>query len=261
MRRYLVLGFVAAIAVSMAACATQPVMSSDYVSALRSGKIIVMTPPGPMFYINARLNKSGLAGLIIAENGDKPLYVFDNGSSAAASDILKPYKNQMKELPIVEEFMASIRKASQQVIWMHGSSIVAQNDESLDVGQMRHITQKGHVDAVAFVRPIVLFAHSLRRIYLFVTVSVYARGSKNPFFLSGGQLVVPVELKDTRPDLSSYGVEAIAVDNNDNQVTRHARAEVWFESDAARLKQAIAKGMIVLQQDLSNFFDGRRIAH
>ncbi len=185
-------------------------------------------------------------------------YVHNNGSPARDTMILKPYKKQMEDLPVVNAFVTTIRQASEQVAWMHGSSLVTEYDKPLDIGQMHHLTQKSDVNAVVFIQPVVLFAHSLRWIYILATIGVYAHGPQQATSIDGGRLLVDVTLDKTPPALSSQGMEAIAASVPDDQAEREARAEVWFANDAARLKYALAMGMIILRQDVNNYLNGRR---
>lgn len=266
MRRYPVLGLAAIMTVSLAACTTTPALAPGYVAALHSGKIVVVVPR-PIVFL---LPRGGGQLPIFIPTGSGALLAFtvpsgqigyarSNGDAAVNTKILRPYRKQIKDLPVANEFVTSVRQASKQVVWIHNRSPVMEYDKSVDTGQMHRMTQKSSEDAVVFVHPVVIFSHSLGSIYILATMSVYAHGPQKAAFLDGGQFVIAIGLSQTRPPLSAQEAAALAAYKSDNQAERQARAGFWFANDASRLKDALSQGMTILQRDVNNYLNGRRV--
>lgn len=240
----------------------------NHVKALRTGKLIIAVPQ-PSVFIPPQSdagNGSGAHSDILPVLLRSPAYpagmrIYSEAMKtllpAVKSVYLEPYQQTIQTLDFAQRFLSVSREAMAQVVWIDGTDVLPYDGaEPIDTRIMRGLTSSSNKDAVAFVRPIVLFSPGLRRVYVVARVAVYAWGPVHSFFLGSTVLYTRTSLNDTTPGLRTNGVEGIAAGNQTGQAVYRARASVWFAHDAARLKQAIARDVKNLRSPLTGYLQG-----
>lgn len=253
----------------MLLCLAPGALALEHADVLRSGALVVVPAASPVFLLPAS-DRSGtgargedLLPELLAGSGRPGTLsgyreVVGKLLAPADSKLLKPYLKAIDALSAGPAYLAAGRKAVAGVPWITeqpGATLYA-GTEPVDPPAMRRLTEASGDDAIAFLKPGVVFSRNLSSLYVIVRVVVYGWGPVHAFPLGSKTFYVRYRLNSTSPALRNFGAEGLAESERTGAGARRARAQVWFESGAARFTEAVDGALKQLPAPISAYLKG-----
>lgn len=234
----------------------------EHVSTLRTGKLIIGSPV--IYVLPASARNAAILPVLFEnttlENLEDWTDAFDTLQSSPESRILEPYETSIQSFSVKNALARLAQHVAAGVDWInHDQEIVLTPDAPgpLNTQAMRKLTEKSHLDAVVFLKPVIVFSEDYSKAYVIAPLTVYAGGPVRAFYLDSQALHADMSINQTRPELSNRGVEAVAASRRQDKGARRARLELWFAHDASRLKQAVEQNLRSLRRPLADFLTNK----
>ncbi|MDN5864997.1 MAG: hypothetical protein L0I62_07255 [Gammaproteobacteria bacterium] len=239
-----------------------PAFALEHASQLRSGELVISTPSPVVFTLPPADTQVAVLPVLFENPTPGNIQGWKSAHqelrSADESALLKPYGGQIKALSLKQDLLVLGQKVVLHVPWMQRTKeavSMAEGFELLDAPKMRNFVSSAHVDAVAFLQPLIVFSDNFKSVYVIAPITVYAWGPVRTFFLDARTFYASTSIEDTNPELANHGMEGIAKSRLKGKSTKRARLRVWFSNGASRLKQAAALSLQKLEEPLAQFLE------